>query len=224
MSLADLGMALLTVLLAIVVLSFVSLCERRLGADQKTIQKRNVLYAFVMGGWLLLTGLLAMRGEIGASQVPVIMVPSVLGVVIYVLSPAGARMLRGLRDWEIIALQIFRLPVELILLFYFYDNRVPISMTFEGRNFDIVTALTAMVVAPLVAFGKAGRRTILFWNCLGLALLANIVTIAVRAVFPSEVEGLNTLPFAWPSVWILYAVLVALASHLLLFRKLLQRS
>ena len=83
-------------------------------------------------------------------------------------------------------------------------------MTFEGRNFDILSGITAPIVYFL-AFrkGKVNRPLLLIWNLIALALLVNVVTIAVLS-FPSPFQmvgldqpniGVTYFPFVWlPSV------------------------
>jgi len=50
---------------------------------------------------------------------------------------------------------------------------MPVQMSYSGRNFDIVTGTSSILVAWLVASGRGGRRLVLLWNVLGLALLLN---------------------------------------------------
>ena len=58
---------------------------------------------------------------------------------------------------------------------------MPAQMSYSGRNFDIITGATAIIVSALVWSGAGGRRLVAVWNVLGLALLANIVTVAILA-------------------------------------------
>jgi hypothetical protein len=230
MTLTDICLALLVILLAVFVVLAVALSERRQGASAEQIQKRGLIYAFAISFWLLLTAVLAGRGLLGSGETfppkPLfIVLPTLILVLVFVFSSAGSRLVRGLKMWELVGFQAFRLPVELVLLGYFFETRVPLAMTLEGRNFDVFTALSSVVVAPLLFSGTLGRRAVLVWNICGLALLFNIIFLAAAslAVFAGESGApVNTLPFQWPSIWILFCVLVALVSHLLIFRKLRQ--
>lgn len=117
-------------------------------------------------------------------------------------------------------LHVIRIPVEFVLLWLFQGGLIPQIMTFEGRNFDILSGLTAPVIA-LLAFrgGKVNGLLLIVWNILALGLLVNIVTIAIMA-FPSPVQGLafeqpniaiTYFPFNWlPTV----VVPIVLFSHL----------
>jgi hypothetical protein len=99
-------------------------------------------------------------------------------------------------------------------------------MSFSGYNFDIVSGVTALVVAPLAARGRAPRWLLIAWNALGTSLLAAIVVVALLAsplvrAFGSEPEQVNTWVTFFPYV-LLPAVLVtaALAGHVVVWRAL----
>lgn len=103
-------------------------------------------------------------------------------------------------------LHVIRIPVELCLLWLYQSGQVPIEMTFEGRNFDILSGITAPIVYFL-AFrnGRVNKPLLIIWNIAALALLTNIVTIAVLA-FPSPFQmvglhqpniGVTYFPFIW---------------------------
>ena len=103
-------------------------------------------------------------------------------------------------------------------------------MTYEGRNFDIVTGVTGLVLGLWLLRSKAvPRGLVLAWNVLGLVLLANIVIVAILSTpvsFRRFVESPpHTLPSTFPYIWLpSFLVQVALASHLLVFRALRRRS
>jgi hypothetical protein len=101
---------------------------------------------------------------------------------------------------------------------------MPVQMSYSGRNLDIVTGVTALVVAVLVRRRVAGRTLVAVWNVMGLALLVNVVTIAILSTPRIRFFGddrLNVFVTHPPFVW-LPAVMVptALAGHLLVFRAL----
>ena len=107
-------------------------------------------------------------------------------------------------------IHVIRIPVEFVLLGLAQNNLVPIEMTFEGRNFDILSGITAPIVYFL-AFrnSKVNRTLLILWNLAALALLTNVVTIAVLS-FPTPFQmvglsqpniGVTYFPFVWlPSV------------------------
>lgn len=117
-------------------------------------------------------------------------------------------------------LHVIRIPVEIVLFWLFQNRLVPEVMTFEGRNFDILSGLTAPIVFWL-AFrgGKPNRTLLIVWNIFALVLLVNIVTIAVMAM-PSPMQRLgldqpNLAVFYFPFNWLPSVVVpIVLFAHL----------
>jgi hypothetical protein len=179
--------------------------------------------------WMTLTWVLAERGALrdwnAAPPRFGLLVLAILAISCAIaFSPLGRALTRHLPLWTLIAVQSFRLPLELAMHTMAERGVMPEQMTYTGSNFDILTGLTAIGVAAALRIGAGGRRLVWLWNIGGLALLINVVTIAI----------LSTPTFAWfgqdrlnlwvtyqPYVW-LPAVMVtaALTGHLLIFRAL----
>jgi hypothetical protein len=102
------------------------------------------------------------------------------------LSPKGREFIDGLDLKSLTILHTIRIPVELVLFFLFTYKAVPELMTFEGRNFDILSGITAPVVFYFAFIRKQlSRKIILIWNVICLGLLINIVSNAIlSAPFP----------------------------------------
>jgi small-conductance mechanosensitive channel len=136
----------------------------------------------------------------------------------------GWRLASGLPLWVLVGVQAFRLPLEIAMHALVGRGIMPEQMSYSGRNFDIVTGGTAVIVAGLVAAGLAGRRVVMAWNILGLALLVNIVVVAIVSTPRFAAFGpdrLNTFVTYPPFVWLpTVLVLAALAGHLIIFRAL----
>jgi hypothetical protein len=143
------------------------------------------------------------------------------------LSPLGLRLARGLPLAALVGFQAFRLPLELVMDRAARAGVMPVQMSFEGWNFDIVTGASALIVAGLIVAGRAPRGLVVAWNVLGIVLLAAIGAIAVVSTplvhaFGTAPAALNTwvgtAPFVWlPTVF----VACALAGHVVLTRRLL---
>ena len=117
-------------------------------------------------------------------------------------------------------LSIIRIPVEIVLLLLFQNHFVPQSMTFEGRNFDILSGITAPIIYYFAFRGRQVNRPLLIgWNIFALCLLFNIVIIAVLA-FPSmnpqlPLELQNRAVSYFPFIWLPTVVVpIVLFSHL----------
>jgi hypothetical protein len=159
-----------------------------------------------------------------------LLVLSLAAAVMFGRSRFGARLARGLPLWALVGFQTFRLPLELVLLRAARDGTMPIEMSFSGYNFDIISGLTAAVVAGALVISpphtRFSLRAVRLWNLLGLLLLGNIIVIAVAATPGFHVFGLDHLN-VWisePPFVLLPSILVtaALLGHVVIFRKLQQ--
>jgi hypothetical protein len=153
-----------------------------------------------------------------------VLVAMLIGCFLFVRSPAG-RALGALSLGAQILFQSFRLPLELAMHQAAVEGVMPVQMSFEGQNFDILTGATALVVGPLALAGKAPRWLLIGWNALGTALLVNILVVAVASTPMFAAFGpdrLNTF-VAFPPYVALPTLLVptAIVGHALLWRRLL---
>jgi len=145
-----------------------------------------------------------------------------LGVSI-AFSPLGGRLAR-LPLWTLVAAQAFRLPLEISMHALVGRGIMPEQMSYSGRNFDIATGASALIVAGLVAAGVAGRRLVTAWNIAGLLLLVNVVVVAILSTPRFAAFGpehLNVFVTYAPFVWLpAVLVLAAWTGHLIVFRGL----
>ena len=181
--------------------------------------------------WMGITLVIADRGVLlnwQATPPPLaLLVVSILALGIAIaFSPVGTRLAR-LPLWALVAVQAFRLPLEMAMHALVSRGIMPEQMSYSGLNFDVLTGVSAIVVAALVAAGIGGRRLVALWNVAGLALLVNIVTVAILSTPRFAMFGQDRLnvfiayaPFIWlPTI----LVLAALAGHLVIFRAIIRR-
>ena len=169
--------------------------------------------------WAIVTAILSLAGTLGDfSTFPpklfITLVIPLITIIWAVRTKEAKEILLHTPPQAIIWIQSFRIVVEILLWRLFVDNLAPIQMTFEGRNFDILTGLTAIIVAILVTNKKIPSGLVVAWNFAGLALLVNIVAVAILSMpTPFRVfmnEPANTIVTKFPIVW-LPALLVPLA-------------
>jgi hypothetical protein len=226
------GMAGIAVALAILFCVGVSLATRAVG--QRAAQRRRWTALAVIGtvAWMGLTATAARSGWLAQfERRPPPLMFLVLGVVTIGLAVGatrvGAVLAAGLPTAALVGLQAFRLPLELVMHQAAREHIMPSQMSYSGYNFDIVTGITAIVVAVLAHQRRAPRWLLVGWNLLGSALLLIIVAIALAATplfHAFGPENLNTFVSHSPYVW-LPAVMVAtaFAGHLVIYRHLRAR-
>jgi hypothetical protein len=179
--------------------------------------------------WMGATLAAAASGRLSFESMPPTMLPVVAGTFALAfgigVSRLGARLAAGLPLAALVGFQAFRLPLELMLHRAYVEGLMPVQMSYSGLNFDIVSGVTAALVAALLLAGRAPRWLVGAWNGLGALLLAVIVTIAILSapvqfrLFHNEPANvwITRAPWVWlPAVMVLSALL----GHLLLFRRL----
>lgn len=207
----------------------VAIAWRRSGASVADARRAAMLAACGTAAWMTATDIAARSGVLRHwdwTPPPFLALPIailVLGVAL-ASGPIGQRFAAHLPLWWLVASQSFRLPLELAMHALSERGIMPVQMSYSGRNLDIVTGATAVIVAIVVALGYAGRRLVLVWNVLGLGLLVNIVTIAILSTPRFAAFGpdrLNVFITYTPFVWLpAVLVLAALTGHLVIFRAL----
>ena len=205
---------------------------RHLNEDDAARRHAMLITVVVSAVWMTATWRAAESGVLrlwDATPPPfAVLVVGILGVTAALACTAyGRRLALGLPLWVLIGIQGFRLPLELAMHAMYERGVMPEQMSYSGRNFDIVTGITALMVAWLVRSGRVGRRVVLTWNVLGLLLVLNVVTVGILSTPRFRLFGDDRVnvfitypPFVWlPAVM----VLAALAGHLIVFRAVLRR-
>ena len=192
-----------------------------------------LLAAIATGVWMLLTWRLAASGVLRRwDAIPppfgLLVVSILLLAFRLAFSSAGRRLAIGIPLWALVAIQAFRLPLEMAMHQMYVRGIMPVQMSYAGMNFDILTGMTAVLLAWLIFTRRAGYWLVFAWNVLGLLLLGNVVTIAILATPKFRFFGdghLNVWVTYPPFVWLpAVMVLAALAGHLVIWRALrLQR-
>jgi hypothetical protein len=151
-------------------------------------------------------------------------VPALIAILFLTVTAKGKEFLDKLDTGTLILLNIVRIPVEIGLFLLFTDKAIPEVMTFEGRNLDIISGLTAPIVWWLYKKYRS-RALLLSWNILCLALLVNIVGTAVVAA-PFDFQQIafdqpNVAVIYFPFVWLPCCIVpLVLFTHVAMIRKL----
>jgi hypothetical protein len=191
------------------------------------------LLGFLIPFWLLFQATLAISGFYlkTDSTPPRLALFAVLPTLITILLLfifARKSLIERLPLRALTLLHIIRIPVELSLFWLFQNGLVPQLMTFEGRNFDILSGITAPVIFWL-AFrnGKPNRPLLIVWNVFALILLINIVANAFLSI-PSSFQQFafeqpNRAVLYFPFIWLPSLVVpIVLFSHLASLYQLLK--
>ena len=180
--------------------------------------------------WLLLTGLYSWMGmpSRGLPFLLVLMAGSNLAAVVLAISSVGRQVALNTPLAALVGFQAFRLPLEIILHRWSTEGVIPISMTWSGQNYDIVSGVLAVLATLImVLIPRMATRIALVFGGIGSALLLNVARVAVlSSPGPQRIFGDPPLLLAMhlPEVWIVpVCVAGALFGHIVLFRALWMR-
>jgi len=183
--------------------------------------------------WLILQAIIGSTGfyQVVRSVPPrfvLLIGPGLILSVLLLFTKRGRNFMDTLNIQKLTLLHVVRIPVEITLYFVYTANLIPLLMTFEGNNYDIISGLTAPVIYYFVFVRKKiGITALLFWNFVCLGLLINILVIAILSAqtpfqtlaFDQPNIGVTIFPFVWlPSV----VVPIVLVSHLAAIRQLIK--
>ncbi len=161
--------------------------------------------------WLLITGALAHGGFLAVwharpPRLPAIPMLALIAIVLINRADVFRKLLDATpRHWPV-AMQTFRIGVELAFWGLYASGGAPEQVTFEGRNFDVIVGLTAPFVAFAIAKLNLKPSVVIVWNVLGILILSNtIVTTLSSMPGPLHINwpGMPFTAFAaWPFVWV----------------------
>jgi len=190
-----------------------------------------IVISVIIIAWLIAHTILALKyfytvTDTIPPRFTLMILPPLFGILILFITKAGRRFIDSLSLKILTQLHIVRIFVEIILFWLFLYKYIPGLMTFEGRNFDILSGLSA----PLIAYfgftkNVLTKKFMLVWNVICLLLLLNIVVNAIlSAPFPFQqfaFDQPNIAVLYFPFVWLpCFIVPVVLFSHLVLIRRL----
>jgi hypothetical protein len=206
----------------------------KVSAIDESKKKKFIIYIIVaLVGWIVFVAVWSFSGMLGNFSLfplnmgPILVIPLITAIV-FTFSKTFTEVLSHIPLHRLAYLQSFRIFVEVLIWMLFVDNLLPIQMTFEGRNFDVISGVTGVIVGYLSSQGKLSRTVLIIWNIACLILLINIVTIAILSMpVPFRVfmnEPSNTVVGQFP-ISLLPAMLVPLAYmlHFFSLRKLFKK-
>ena len=195
--------------------------------------KPNIVWRYIIliTAWLISLFTLAKNGFFAVTTsfpprlIISIVIPTI-AIILFSFSTIGVRLLNAVPAHSLILMQSFRIVVEILIWYTYVESKLPIQMTWEGKNADILSGLLALPAGYyLWKYKKDSPKLVLAYNLTGIALLLNILIVAVLS-FPTPVryftnEPSNIIISRFPYI-VLPGVLVpiAIAMHIFSLRKM----
>jgi hypothetical protein len=194
--------------------------------------KKSKTFLTVAIIWMAIQLLIGLTGFYtnGFTQPPrfiLLILPPLIFITGMFFTAAGKKFINSLNTRQLTLLHTVRVPVEIVLYCLFIARAIPQIMTFEGSNFDILAGLTAPAIYYFGCIkNKISNTLLIIWNLICIALLLNIVIIAVlSAATPFQQFGFSQPNIAiayFPFNWLASVVVpIVLFSHAATLRQLI---
>ena len=190
----------------------------------------NYSKPFIIGSlsWIGLQSALAISGFYNdtatmTTRFTLLFLPALLYILSLFFFKKGRQIIDDLNLPTLTLIHTIRIPVEMVLFWLFLHHSIPQAMTFEGRNFDILSGITA----PFIYYfsfvkKKLGNKFIIIWNLICLILLINVVSNALLSL-PERFElfgfeqpniALGFFPFMLLPTFLVPLVLLAMLASI----------
>ena len=194
---------------------------------------KNVTLVIIIAVWMIFQSLIAATGFFAVvNTIPprlmILLILPLIGILALFFTRRGKCFIDSFDIKKLTFLHSVRIAIEVVLFWLFINKTMPQLMTFEGRNFDLLSGVTALLV---YYFGfvktKLGAKQILAWNFICLAILLFTVSNAIlsaptpfqKFAFDQPTIAVLYFPFVWlPGI----VVPVVILSHLIAIRALMR--
>lgn len=194
-------------------------------------QQKRVLYIIII--WTAIVSALSSSGfyqevDTFPPRITFLLFPNVVVILLLFTTKNGRNFFDSLDLKWLTLLHVVRIPVEICLFLVYLQGLIPIEMTFEGYNWDILAGISALAIFYFAFVKKRmGKKALIVWNIICLALLTNIIVIAVlsgnspmqQIGFDQPNVAVTLFPYAWLPTVIVHLVLI---SHFAAIRQLLK--
>jgi len=158
-----------------------------------------------------------------------LILPNVILILSVFYTQKGKEFISSLNLTTLTYLHTIRIAVEFAIFSLFLMGLMPKILSFEGQNFDILSGITAPIIAYF-GFQKAkiSQKGILIWNILALMLVIQVVICGLLSA-PTPIQQIcfdtpNVAVIMFPYVWLPGIVVpIVIFSHIVTINKLMNK-
>lgn len=193
--------------IVIALLAFLYYAVSSATPSKKSITPSLVITLIV--GWIFFISVQTFNGYFtslsGLPKLPLMAGIALLAIIILFIWPRTRAILMNMPITTLHYVHIVRVPVEMVLWWLAVSRAIPMDMTFEGGNLDIISGISAPFAAVFMVGARSKSRIgAIIWNLIALALLINIVQMAASYMpyffTPTGGETANLGVFYFPYV------------------------
>ncbi|MBL4735697.1 MAG: hypothetical protein JKY18_10265 [Flavobacteriales bacterium] len=182
--------------------------------DTSTARKKRLTLILSLLLWHVYIFTIASTGILQNYEFPpkfllLLILPAFLFTGVFIYKNRKSEWLRNIPEHWLIYYQTFRILIEILFVFSVTRGIVHWQMTIHGYNFDLIFATSALIIGFLVFQKKMlAKKAALWWNYLGLAVIAVIIFLVQSAIYLPEIYGSDVVLL--PKEFVMYPyVLVA---------------
>ena len=138
--------------------------------------------------WIVIQSALGLSGFYSdvatmTTRFPLLVLPPFIFLTSLFFTSKGKTFIDGLDSRVLTIFHSIRVLVEIVLFWLFIHSAIPEAMTFEGRNFDVLSGLTAPFIYYFGFVKKIlSDKVMIAWNLVCMGLLVNVVSSAVLSL------------------------------------------
>lgn len=171
---------------------------KKLELNNITVKKRTTYLIIGLLLWFTYVFLITKSGVLSTFELPprfpiflILPVFTFIGIVLY--RNRNSKIFKVIPQSWAIYLQTFRIVVETLFVATVAAGLLHKEATIEGYNFDMIFAITAPIIGYLVFNAKKlPKKVALYWNYLGLIVLASVIFVFIATIYFSQLWGSDT--------------------------------
>ncbi len=149
--------------------------------------KKNItpsLTITLLLGWIFFVSVQTFNGYFtslsGTPRLPLFSSISFIIIIILFVWPRSRLVLMNMPITTLHYIHIVRVPIEMVLWWLAVSQAIPMDMTFEGSNLDIISGISAPFAAVFMVGARSKSRIgAVVWNLIALALLFSISKMGI---------------------------------------------
>lgn len=146
---------------------------------------------FIYNYWIGNSGLLE-GNKLPPALLIYMVLPSFTLIGITINRIKKSKILSTFSGYQLAYFQSFRIFIESLFLASVSIGALHKEVTFEGYNYDILFASSALLIGFLAQRGIISNKVVLYWNYLGLIVIAKIVFLFITTTYFPAVWGSET--------------------------------
>lgn len=199
---------LLFIVLFSIILFALNRAQRNYGLSSKQRTKWMIRLPLIAGSWFFIQYLIVQSGFYHnlslPPRIPLLMIlPLFLFTGIFLYRNRNHGILQHLPLTAPITYQSFRAFIEVLFYLTFVAGILPVQVTFEGYNYDVLLGLSALPIGWYASRPNPNKRLLIAWNILGIAVVAFAAfTFITSFYFPqlwgysaNDILGFAEFPF-----------------------------